>query len=77
MLLLNKIDLENTKRIGEKVRQNMKNSFVSFGAQKLKVTINPGITYFKENDSKTTAFERADSAKYKGGNGRNICEIVL
>ncbi len=76
--LLNKIELENAQRVAEKVRAEIESHHLTNKSAVLKVTASLGFSCFKEGDSETDVFERADKALYQGKqNGRNRVEYVL
>ncbi|MFQ5672888.1 MAG: GGDEF domain-containing protein [Nitrospinales bacterium] len=78
VLLLHKIDMENSVKLAEKVRQNVEDGSVTFEGQELRVTISLGATPFKENDTEATIFQRADAAMYRAKNkGRNRVEAIF
>ncbi len=78
VVLLNKVDFENAKRVAEKVRVEIETHHLTNKKQVLKVTASLGLSCFKDGDTEETVFERADKALYKGKeNGRNRVEYLL
>ncbi len=78
VVLLNKIDFKNAKKVAEKVRAEIESHHLTNKAKVLRVTASIGFSCFKEGDCETSIFERADKGLYKGKqNGRNRVEEVL
>lgn len=78
VVLLNKVDFKNAKMVAEKVRAEIESHHLTNKSMVLKVTATIGLSFFREGDTETTVFERADKALYIGKqNGRNRVEEVL
>ncbi len=76
VVLLNKIDSGNAQKVAEKVRAEIESHHLTNKKAVLKVTASLGFSCFKEGDSETTVFERADKALYQGKqSGRN--QVVM
>lgn len=78
VVLMNKVNFENTQKVAEKVRAEIEAHHLTNKKAVLKVTASLGFSCLKEGDTDTTIFERADKALYKGKqNGRNRVEYML
>jgi diguanylate cyclase (GGDEF)-like protein len=78
VVLLNKIDFENAQKVAEKVRAEIESHHLTSKKAVLKVTASLGFSCFKEGDTETTVFERADKAMYQAKNsGRNRVAMQL
>lgn len=78
VVLLNKVDFENAKKIAEKVRGEIESHHLTNDKAILRVTASLGLTCFKVGDSEYAVFQRADKALYQGKqNGRNRVEYFL
>jgi len=76
MVILKDISLENLKRVAEKIRILVENSFLKKEKHILKVTISIGGTLIKERDTIESVPKRADDALYVSkDSGRNCVTI--
>jgi diguanylate cyclase len=78
VVLLDKIDLKNALTVAEKVRAQIESHPLTNNSTVLNITVSIGLSCFKEGDTETSIFERADKALYQGKqNGRNRVEQLL
>jgi diguanylate cyclase len=78
VVILNKLDLKNALKVTEKVRAQIESHQITNKATLLNVTVSIGLSCFKDGDTETSVFERADKALYQGKlNGRNRVEQLL
>ena len=78
VVLLDNLDLKNALTVAEKVRAQIESHHLTNKANVLNVTVSIGLSCFKEGDTETSIFERADKALYQGKqNGRNRVEQLL
>ncbi len=76
VILLNRISIEDTGKIAQKLRKHVEKDYFVDKDKQLKVTISIGCTVMHEGDDEETVFERADKALYEAkDNGRNRIEI--
>jgi diguanylate cyclase len=76
VILLPETATENALILLDRIRNDISNKPLSYGEEKLSVTLSIGITQFEGEDSTDTVFARADEAMYgaKEG-GRNQCIV--
>ncbi|MGR9117416.1 MAG: GGDEF domain-containing protein [Gammaproteobacteria bacterium] len=72
VILLSDTDMEGTRLLAERIRQNIESHTLAYGLQTLKITVSLGISTLRSNDSIENFMMRADQALYKAKkNGRN------
>lgn len=77
VFLLKKISLNQAKKVAEKIRHNVADSYCLDKGKKLSATISLGMTELKEHDTDESVFKRADQALYLAkSRGRNRIEIA-
>jgi diguanylate cyclase (GGDEF)-like protein len=78
VILLKKCSLDQGRKVAEKIRRQVEESFSLDKGQKLSVTVSLGLTPFKEDDTEDRVFQRADQAVYRAKtDGRNRVNIAL
>ncbi len=73
VVLLNKINPDNAKKLAEKIRFQVERDYFVDGGFEMKVTISLGLTAVQEGDTEQSLFDRADRAMYiskRGGRNR-------
>lgn len=77
VVLLSEVNLENAKKIAEKLRSEIEKDYFVDQKKQLKVTVSIGVTCAKEADTEETLFERADKAMYLAKkDGRNRVAVI-
>jgi diguanylate cyclase len=75
-MLLSDTDAYSALHTANKLRKVIEQTAFNSNGKKISITISCGITQFIENDTGTSAFNRADNALYTAkDNGRNQCVI--
>jgi diguanylate cyclase (GGDEF)-like protein len=78
LAILPDTNLEQARASAERVRQALMQQRWCFDGQSVAVTISVGVSEFQEDDSLTSAINRADRALYRcKDNGRNRVEVCL
>ncbi|MBI5427957.1 MAG: GGDEF domain-containing protein [Nitrospinae bacterium] len=77
VILLNRIDLDNAKKLAEKIRFQLERDYFVDGDIEIKVTVSLGLTAVHEGDTEQSLFDRADRAMYiSKRSGRNRVTVA-
>ncbi len=76
LILLNRISLEEAKKIGNRILETMRKSKLLYKNNTIQITLSGGITSHKEGDTLDSIIERVDLALYKAKNsGKDKIEV--
>ncbi len=77
-IVLNRIDIEQAKKIGDRILETMRKSKLLYKSSTIRITLSGGITSHKKGDTLDSIIERVDSALYRAKNsGKDRIEVEV